>query len=1175
MLGRLTVGLLLGTCLSPAIASAQSWVGATSDFNTAANWGPPTVPGTGETATFSTLGVTGITFSADVGVGAFQFNGGALSHTFTLDARALTFDGAGITNSSSVPQTIASINGGALTFTGASTSGSARLTASGGTTATVFQDTSNAGSSTIGVSAGSVLQFLDSSTAGTATVTVDNADVTFFGSSSALNAIIVAVNGLGVSFANASTAERATVSVNSGAFLTFFDNATGGFATLTADNGGVVEFQQSSSADGATVTANGGGTVRFFEASSGGTARFIANAGGTVDFSNLTSAGTTAGSIEGGGSFRLGNRRLTVGASNLSTTVSGVISGNGGALVKVGTGTLTLTGANTYSGGTTISAGTLQIGNGGTTGSIVGNVINNSVLAFNRSNALTFGGTISGGGVVQQIGAGTLTLTGNNLYSGGTTINGGAISVSANANLGAAAGGLTLAGGTLQTTASFTTSRATTLNAGGGTFNTATGTTLTHSGAITGAGALVKTGTGTLVLGGNNLYSGGTLVAAGVLQGTTTSLQGNIVNNSQVTIQQSSTGTYAGTMSGTGSLLVNGSGTVILTGINSYSGGTTVAATGVLQGNSSSLQGNIVNNGAVMFSQAGSGTYAGNMSGTGTLTLLGGGTYTFTGTSTLSGPTTVSASKIVVNGSLTSTVTLDSASTIGGSGTVGGLVSNGGTLTPGNSIGTINVSGNFVQSGGVYQVEVNNAGQSDKVNVGGTATISNSSISVVAQSGGYARNTTYTILTANGGVSGTYSSVTSNFAFLTPSLSYDANNVYLSLLMNQSAFAAGAQTSNQYAVGTALDQNWASATGDFVTVLNALSVLSTQQGPQALNQISGQPYADFGTVNIQGSTLFMNAVGQQLSAARGGAPGSGQRQALAQACGANACDAATGPWGVWVSGLGGFGNVLGNGNSQTLTYNLIGTAAGIDYRVTPNVLLGVAAGYTNGQQWVDSFFGKGWSNTLNVTAYGSFTLDGFYADALAGYAYSNNQMQRQLFIPGLQGRTANGSTGANQFLGQLETGYRIGVFAPAATTVTPFARLQLMSINQAAFQEWGANSLSLNVAQQATNSVRSTLGADFGSAFALGNQRTLDMAVRVGWLHEYADTSRPMTAAFAGAPATGFTVYGATPQRDSAVIGLQANTLVADGAKLFFRYDGELGGGSDNHAVTAGVRLTW
>ena len=80
--------------------------------------------------------------------------------------------------------------------------------------------------------------------------------------------------------------------------------------------------------------------------------------------------------------------------------------------------------------------------------------------------------------------------------------------------------------------------------------------------------------------------------------------------------------------------------------------------------------------------------------------------------------------------------------------------------------------------------------------------------------------------------------------------------------------------------------------------------------------------------------------------------------------------------------------------------------------------------------------GRGWTDTVSVIAYGSFTQGGFYADALAGYAYSGNQMQRQIQFPGLQ-RTANGSTGANQFLGQLETGYRIGLFAPAAVASRP------------------------------------------------------------------------------------------------------------------------------------------
>ena len=118
-------------------------------------------------------------------------------------------------------------------------------------------------------------------------------------------------------------------------------------------------------------------------------------------------------------------------------------------------------------------------------------------------------------------------------------------------------------------------------------------------------------------------------------------------------------------------------------------------------------------------------------------------------------------------------------------------------------------------------------------------------------------------------------------------MAYDANNVFLTL--RQSAFAAGAQTANQYAVGTVLDQANASATGDFNSVLDAISLLNTQQGPAALNAISGQPYADFGTMNVQSGALFMNAVGQQMAGARGAASG-GQRQALAQACEIEACE---------------------------------------------------------------------------------------------------------------------------------------------------------------------------------------------------------------------------------------------------------------------------------------------
>ena len=220
--------------------------------------------------------------------------------------------------------------------------------------------------------------------------------------------------------------------------------------------------------------------------------------------------------------------------------------------------------------------------------------------------------------------------------------------------------------------------------------------------------------------------------------------------------------------------------------------------------------------------------------------------------------------------------------------------------------------------------------------------------------------------------------------------------------------------------------------------------------------------------------------------------------------------------------------------------------------------------------------GRGWSDSVSVTAYGSFTQAGFYTDALAGYAYSGNQMQRQIMIPGLQPRTANGSTGANQFLGQVESGYKLGIYAPAFASITPFGRFQVATVNQNGFTESGSgNSLDLTVAQQTTTSLRTTFGAELAGAIGLGDTKTLDLALRLGWMHEYADTGRPITAAFAGAPSNAFTVYGATPQRDAATIGFSASTTIAAATQIYLRYDGAIASGNDNHTLNVGVRLSW
>ena len=218
-----------------------------------------------------------------------------------------------------------------------------------------------------------------------------------------------------------------------------------------------------------------------------------------------------------------------------------------------------------------------------------------------------------------------------------------------------------------------------------------------------------------------------------------------------------------------------------------------------------------------------------------------------------------------------------------------------------------------------------------------------------------------------------------------------------------------------------------------------------------------------------------------------------------------ACDGVS-PFSVWGSALGGVGSVTGDTNASTATYNFGGAAVGIDYRLDPRFLVGLAASYTSGNLWVNGFPGKGWSNNVGVAAYGSFTQDGFYADLLGGYAYYGNQLQRQIRSRRLQ-RTAWGSTGANQALGQVETGYRFGVYAPAAATLAPFARLQGSSVTQNGFTESGAQSLNLNVQQQTTNSLRTLFGLDLAGAVPLGSDRTIDLGLRLGWQHEFASTA--------------------------------------------------------------------
>jgi outer membrane autotransporter protein len=101
------------------------------------------------------------------------------------------------------------------------------------------------------------------------------------------------------------------------------------------------------------------------------------------------------------------------------------------------------------------------------------------------------------------------------------------------------------------------------------------------------------------------------------------------------------------------------------------------------------------------------------------------------------------------------------------------------------------------------------------------------------------------------------------------------------------------------------------------------------------------------------------------------------------------------------------------------------------------------------------------------------------------------------------------------------------------------------------------------------------LGAQLGASVDAGWHGKLNLLFRAGWSHEYADLTRPVTSAFAGAPALTFTTQGAIAPRDGVVLGLGANTALSENTSLYFRYDGNLAGGNTNHALSAGIRFIW
>ena len=351
--------------------------------------------------------------------------------------------------------------------------------------------------------------------------------------------------------------------------------------TTNLGGGGLV-FNEEVDTDGFDLTFHDTNAVNFIDVSGN-----IIDAGGiiktgagtlTLTGTNTYSGGTTVseGILQIGDNGTTGsvtgditnNAALIFNRTN-SYTYAGVISGTG-TFEQAGSGTTIFTGANIYSGGTTISAGTLQIGNAGTTGSITGNITNNAALIFNRTNSYTYAGDISGTGSVTQAGTGTTILTGDATHTGTTTISAGTLQIGNAGTIGSITGDIT-------NNAALTFDRT---------------NSLTYAGDISGTGSVTQAGTGTTILTGDASHIGGTTVSNGTLQigdsGTTGSVDGSIANNATLIFDRSNAITYTDTISGTGDLIKNGAGTMTLDGANTFTGTTTVnAGTLTVQGGGS------------------------------------------------------------------------------------------------------------------------------------------------------------------------------------------------------------------------------------------------------------------------------------------------------------------------------------------------------------------------------------------------------------------------------------------------------------------------------------------------------------------------------------------------------------------------------------------------------------
>jgi autotransporter-associated beta strand protein len=539
--------------------------------------------------------------------------------------------------------------------------------------------------------------------------------------------------------------------------------------------------------------------------------------------------------------------------------------------------------------------------------------------------------------------------------------------------------------------------------------------------------------------------------------------------------------------------------------------------------------------------------------GPGSIIKVGTGTLTLSGNSSYTGGTTVSGGTLNVTGAIASNlVTVQSGATLTGTGKVGATtVASGGSLTPGfnTTPGTLSVSGSLTLASATNYLDAVTPGAASLTSVSGAANINGNFVAILA-SGAYTLGQRYTVLTAGGGISGTFATTTTSGipTYVKGRLSYDANNIYLNLDPNALAPSLSNGTTNQNNVVAAID----TAVKGGAVPSGGLASLYGLSGPalnSALDQISGQVGPNVINAVGQGVLSFMSMTADGGSDTTSNfAPGSAYGGADAP----HRAQLGAGETRVWGAVYGGHIGLSGDSvsGSAGLTSNNVGLIGGVDRRLTDNILAGVTLGL--GQQLFHSGNGTGDSHDFMIGAYGRLDADAAYVTASLGFGWHHIRTQRIVFVSSTD--VLQGKQNADDVGGRVETGWRFhlqdgyglipyGAFAGSRFASPAFAETALS----------GASTFALSYAAQTTSLGRTELGAHLDRRYEV-EQGMLTAEVHTAWAHQLDDL--PFTqASFISLPGAAFQTVGVRPGRDSALFGLDLE--IQDNSGLFFGLKGE------------------